>query len=133
MCQACLLHNPYNERLLECTCCNTTLHDGVYPIVSVAWNENEHMLVQIRPLPQLSLLKGFALCNGIWCKGEKCTFAHSDLEKMAWNYEVNMMKKGISLMNPTNKHLLFSFIVAGHHCKARNPVSFENDFSDYTL
>ena len=72
------------------------MHNGVFPIVSVAWNGNEHMLVQIRPLPQLSLLRGFALCDGNRCKGESyCTYAHSELEKMAWNYEVNLMNRGI--------------------------------------
>lgn len=114
VCQACLLHNPYIESLLECTCFNTTLHDGVYPIVSVAWNENEQMMAQIRPLPQLSLqLKGFALCNSIWCKGENyCTFAHSELEKMAWNYEINLMKRGIISITLTYTNKI-SFLTAG--------------------
>lgn len=92
MCQFCLLNDPQNESLMDIACFNTDLHDGFCPLVSVAWDE--HSMVQIRPLPQISLQRGFALCNGEWCKGERCTYAHGELEKMAWNHELNMMKRG---------------------------------------
>ena len=97
MCYYCMLSNPTNEDLLDDMCFNTDLHDGVYPIVTVAWDEQNSIMHQIRPIPQMNLSRGFALCNGEWCKGEKCTFAHSELEKMAWNHELNRTKRGTQL------------------------------------
>lgn len=99
MCYSCFLHNPNNEILLDDMCSNPETHEGVCPLVSVAWNEQEQLLEEIRPLPQLSNYRGFALCNGDWCKGGKCTFAHSELEKRAWNYELNAMRKGSYTFN----------------------------------
>lgn len=89
-----MLSNPTNEDLLNNICFNTDLHDGVYPIVTVTWDEQNSVMQRIRPIPQLNLPRGFALCNGEWCKGEKCTFAHSELEKTAWNHELNKTKRG---------------------------------------
>ena len=76
-------------------CHNTDLHDGIYPLVCAAWDEEAKLLVQIRSLPQMAIIRGFTHCNGMWCKGEKCTFAHSPIEKQAWNYEINKIKRGV--------------------------------------
>ena len=93
ICQVCLMNNAYDDSLIEDSCHDTQHHDGVYPLICAAWDEGENVLVPIRPLPQLTHLNGFALCNGEWCRGEKCTFAHSHLEKMAWNFELNKIKR----------------------------------------
>ena len=97
VCYYCMLSNPTNEDLLDDMCFNTDLHDGVYPIVTVAWDEQSSIMQQIRPIPQMNLSHGFALCNGEWCKGDKRTFAHSELEKMAWNYELKRTERGTQL------------------------------------
>ena len=58
----------------------------------------------IRPKPNVVLKSGakFVLCNGSFCRGEKCTFAHSPEEMQLWNAELQSDSYGMiqALMCP---------------------------------
>ena len=86
VCSLCFRNNPSDERLLRIYCNNYAEHTGVPPIL-VTWSEWRWALVPIRPLPDPHLLHGnYVRCNGpSLCRGEQCTFAHSNEELAVWN------------------------------------------------
>ena len=84
ICSKCFEEDPTNYRLLSIECALRSTHGkNLTSYVSVCWKEGRFH--KIRPVPE-DFEGWFALCNlGPKCKGEKCTFAHSEVEKRFWN------------------------------------------------
>ena len=61
-------------------------HNGS-PAALVTWSEKKWTLVEIRPFPNTALTHGrYIKCaGGKVCRGDVCTYAHSDEELIVWN------------------------------------------------
>ena len=61
-------------------------HNGA-PAALVTWSEKKWTLVEIRPFPNTALTHGrYVKCaGGKVCRGDRCTYAHSDEELIVWN------------------------------------------------
>ena len=89
VCYLCFRNNPSDERLVRIYCNNYAEHKnaGVPPVL-VTWSEWRWELVPIRPLPDPPLVHGnYMRCNRnpSLCRGERCTYAHSNEELAVWN------------------------------------------------
>ena len=92
VCKRCFENDPTCIALLKMVCSRN--HSLNEPQVRVFWSGTERRLVAvdgnppIRPVPKRSISgHQFILCDGLRCKGERCSFAHSWEEQAAWNDE----------------------------------------------
>ena len=94
VCRACLVSYPRSGELLNFGCFALYgAHDGV-PFVRTAWDSKFQVMVEVRPLPLITLRPGswFTLCRGTHCKGQRCTYAHSVPELKQWNKELQVLR-----------------------------------------
>ena len=92
VCKACLTSGYNNLQVAEYFCIWPFQHEGK-PEASAAWDREQRCLVEINPLPAISLATSFILCEPSTCQGEACIFPHSELEREAWNDELMKLKK----------------------------------------
>ena len=86
VCRQCLERDPTNYRLITHKCETPSRHDQSLR-VQVYWQDD--FLHPIRPVPNKEITGRFTLCHfGPQCmKGDRCTYAHSEVERDAWNRE----------------------------------------------
>ena len=84
VCPKCLERDPTNYSVFTHECVDPSRHDQSLR-VQVYWQDGLH---RIRPVPNKEITGRFILCYlGPWCKGDRCTYAHSVAEQNAWNRE----------------------------------------------
>ena len=98
VCERCLRDDPSRIDLISFKCFQEDLHSNE-PRVTVEWVASNNRLerlksdgsgtpkASIRPMPRAFFRGEFVLCDGKRCKGKKCTFPHSVVERDAWNAE----------------------------------------------
>ena len=91
VCERCYETHPLLEGLMYSSCLNPGEHSGGLQI-TVVWSEDQQKLVYwIRDMPPIlttQLKGGFIRCNGLRCRGAKCTYAHNEPEKRSWNNQL---------------------------------------------
>ena len=123
VCFRCFQNDSSDESLVRIYCKNYVQHTGVPPI-PVTWSGRTWALVPIRPLPDPYLLDGnYVRCNGnpAQCRGERCTFAHSDEELAVWNTLLDEKRQQRFTrprmhVNASRVSRLLSFITQLHTC-----------------
>ena len=84
VCQTCYDNNTADADLLNVHCRAPGQHHGRETLVT--WSGNKRSLVSVRPLPNPPILHGkYVRCNGELCRGDHCTYAHSEEELLVWN------------------------------------------------
>ena len=86
VCSTCRENDPSDEELMRVYCRAYSRHKGA-PAALVTWSEKKWTLVEIRPFPNTTLAHGrYVKCaGGKVCRGDRCTYAHSDEELIVWN------------------------------------------------
>ena len=98
VCRACLLSSPGSRKLLDYGCfAMSGAHDGI-PFVRAAWDNKFQVIVEVRPLPLVTLQPGswFTLCRGTNCRETRCTYAHSVPELKQWNKELQLQRSSLA-------------------------------------
>ena len=94
VCQICLSSGHGNSELADKLCLMPSQHTQSQRIFT-AWNSSKQCLEQIKPRPRVSLKGRFILCyESSACRRRNCTYAHSELERDAWNYDLSSEKSG---------------------------------------
>lgn len=106
VCEKCLKDCPCDITLIEYMCFKRMDHinspSGAADKVLVVWDGEKRSLEQVQapiiravPLPMDTpfMTGGFRMCDGIQCKGNNCTYAHSMEEKISWNAQRFRRKK----------------------------------------
>lgn len=90
VCGICFDYEPNEALLITNKCLYPKAHKSP-SICVVAWDAKKRKVVQINPRPHLSSMKGqFQLCDPIQHQKRKhCTYAHSESELNAWNYDLS--------------------------------------------
>ena len=85
VCSLCYEGNRHDEELMRAYCRDPGRHHGSTAVL-VTWSPEKYLLVRIRPFPANSPHGNFIKCvGGKLCRGEQCTYAHSDEEVLVWN------------------------------------------------
>ena len=84
VCPKCLERDPTNYSLFTRKCVDPSRHGQNFG-VQVYWQDG--LLHPIRPVPDVQIAGRFILCSFFpRCKkGDKCTYAHNEAERDAWN------------------------------------------------
>lgn len=95
MCGVCLCTSN-DENLVSIKCYFPSLHAGITQRKYVTWDPKNGKLVSIHPRPLVGrFIKGFQLCDRKKCQRSQCTYAHSEIERVAWNYDLTKEREGI--------------------------------------
>ena len=107
VCEMCLDSHPERIDLISLKCFAEAGEHLHVPRVNVIWTERMQLervgvssastpsvsqsspTATIRPMPDVYTRGFFVLCDGLRCRGKTCTFAHSIVERDAWNRQKN--------------------------------------------
>lgn len=83
-----------NKELVLVGCYSPQSHSQSFTAYVAIDHENDK-LVRINPRPNIAAVQSFKLCGFLpKCRRKNCTYAHSDIECNAWNFDLQMAKKG---------------------------------------